>query len=486
MADLSEYRRKRDPGRTPEPVPDAAELPHGDDDTFVIQEHHASSLHWDVRLERDGVLVSWAVPKGLPPMPGTIRLAVHTEDHPLEYATFAGDIPKGEYGGGSMFIWDRGRYETVKWSEREVDVVLHGHRVSGEFVFFRRDGSGGKDWMVRRRHAPARPDWEALPETLRPMLAVPGSLPPEAQDDLWAHEFKWDGVRAILRVEGGRVQAFSRVGNDVTAGYPELQGLGEQLGSTEALLDGEIVAFAGGRPSFSALQQRMHVGNAAQARRLAKQHPVTVLVFDLLHLDGSSCVSLPYHRRRELLEGLELKGPNWLTPPSYPGEGPAVLAAAREQGLEGVVAKRLDSPYLPGQRSPSWLKITDLMAQEVVIGGWRPGEGKRKGLVGALLLGIPQGDGLAFAGSVGTGFSDAELGVLTKRLRELERPRSPFVTEVPRERAKGAKWLSPELVGEVVFRQWTPDGRLRFPSWRGLRPDKTPEEVRRGDHDGEG
>ncbi|WP_189251552.1 non-homologous end-joining DNA ligase [Lentzea flava] len=478
MAGLDEYRRKRDPGRTPEPVPAAAdELPRGDNDTFVIQEHHASSLHWDVRLERDGVLVSWAVPKGLPPTTDVIRLAVHTEDHPLEYAEFSGEIPKGEYGGGEMFIWDRGRYETVKWSDREVDVILHGHRVEGQFVFFR-SGEDGKNWMMKRRHAPARPDWQPLPESLKPMLAVPGPLPHD-DDDLWAYEFKWDGVRAILRVEGGRVQAWSRLGNDITVAYPELQALGEQLGSTEVLLDGEIVALRDGRPSFSALQNRMHVSKAEAARKAARLYPVTLLLFDLLHLDGRSALQLPFRQRRELLRDLELRGPNWLTPPSYDTDGAAVLAASREQGLEGVVAKRLDSVYQPGMRSPVWRKITDLMAQEVVIGGWRMGEGKRAGVIGALLLGIPQDGGLAFAGSVGTGFNDAELAVLTPRLKALARRTSPFVTGVPRERAKGARWVEPELVAEVVFRQWTPDGRMRFPAWRGLRPDKSPGEVRR-------
>jgi bifunctional non-homologous end joining protein LigD len=480
MADLSEYRRKRDPGRTPEPVPDPAVLPHGENDTFVIQEHHASSLHWDVRLERDGVLVSWAVPKGLPPEPGTIRLAVHTEDHPLEYATFSGVIPKGEYGGGEMFLWDRGRYETVKWSDREVDVVLHGERVEGEFVFFRRDGSSNpKDWMVRRRHAAVRPDWESLPEVLLPMLPTSGSLPRAERDDEWSYEFKWDGVRALARVEGGRVKFLNREGEDVTSTYPELQGLGEQLGATQAFLDGEIVAFEGGRPSFAALRGRMHVSSSAAARKLAARQPVSYLVFDLLHLEGRSTLSLPHSDRRELLEELELRGPHWLTPPAYVGEGPAVLAASREQGLEGVVAKLSSSPYTPGVRSPHWVKVTDLLAQEVVIGGWRPGEGKRKGVVGSLLLGIPQDGGLAFVGSVGTGFSEAELGVLTSRLSELAADTSPFVTPVPRERAKGARWVRPELVGEVVFRRWTDDGRMRHPTWRGLRPDKTPEEVRR-------
>jgi bifunctional non-homologous end joining protein LigD len=365
----------------------------------------------------------------------------------------------------------------VKWSDREVDVVLRGRRVEGQFVFFR-SGEGGRNWMVKRRHAAARPDWQVLPEVLKPMLAVPGPLPQD-DDDLWAYEFKWDGVRAILRVEGGRVQAWSRLGNDITVAYPELQGVGEQLGATEALLDGEIVALRNGRPSFSALQNRMHVSKAEAARRAARQYPVTLLLFDLLHLDGRSTLQLPYQQRRELLRELELRGPNWLTPPSYDADGAAVLAASREQGLEGVVAKRLDSVYQPGLRSPVWRKITDLMAQEVVIGGWRMGEGKRAGVIGALLLGIPRADGLAFAGSVGTGFNDAELAVLTPRLKALARRTSPFVTEMPRERAKGAKWVEPELVAEVVFRQWTPDGRMRFPAWRGLRPDKSPGEVRR-------
>ncbi|MFD0202376.1 non-homologous end-joining DNA ligase [Saccharothrix carnea] len=480
--DLSEYRRKRDAGRTPEPVPgDDAVLPRGGDDTFVIQEHHASRLHWDVRLERGGVLVSWAVPKGLPPEPGTIRLAVRTEDHPLEYASFSGVIPKGEYGAGRMVIWDRGRYETVKWSDREVDVVLHGSRVEGEFVFFRRDAAGGgEDWMVRRRHEPARPDWVALPESVAPMLATAAAELP-GPGSKWAFEFKWDGVRAIARVEGGRVRLTSRLGNDVTGTYPELQGLGEQLGATQVLLDGEIVALEGGRPSFGALQQRMHA-SAAQARRLVARTPVTFLVFDVLHLDGSPTLELPYSRRRELLEGLGLGGAHWLTPRAFPGEGAAVLAASREQGLEGVVAKRLDSRYVPGSRSPGWVKVTAVATQEVVVGGWRPGEGKRRGVVGSLLLGIPDGGGgLVFAGSVGTGFDRAELARLTARLSELEMARSPFVSEVPRERARGARWVRPELVGEVAFRQWTADGRLRFPTWRGLRPDRVPGEVRRAD-----
>ena len=478
---LADYRRKRDPGRTPEPVPPPeAQLPHGDDDTFVIQEHHARRLHWDVRLERGGVLVSWAVPKGLPTEPGAIRLAVHTEDHPMEYATFEGEIPKGEYGAGRMIIWDRGRYETLKWSDREVAVVLHGQRVRGRYVFFR-GGEGGRDWMVRRSDPPQDPDWQPLPAAIAPMLATQGALPPARDDAHWAYEFKWDGVRALARVDGGRVELTARSGHDITTAYPELRGLGERLGSTQVLLDGEIVAIRDGRPSFAALQNRMHVANAAQARRLADQLPVTYLIFDVLHLNGRSTLALPYTERRELLDSLELDGPHWQTTPSFTGDGELVQAAATEQRLEGLVAKRLTSRYHPGRRSPDWLKITPGRTQEVVIGGWRPGNGRRAGLVGSLLLGLPvagdPGRGLRYAGQVGTGFTDDMLRALTTTLAGMAVPDSPFVTPIPADRARGARWVRPSLVGEVIFREWTPDGRMRLPSWRGLRPDKTPADI---------
>jgi len=314
-----------------------------------------------------------------------------------------------------------------------------------------------------------------LPEQLEPMLATVGEMP--ADPEKYAYEFKWDGVRALIRVEGGRLQIFSRAGNDVTATYPDLAELGRQLGSAQAWLDGEIVAFAGGRPSFAELQKRMHIGNSAQARKMAAQVPVSLLVFDLLHFEGRSLLRLPFADRRALLEKLELRGHNWYTSPSYPGAGDAVLKASREQGLEGVIAKRLDSRYVPG-RSTAWIKVTDVRPQEVVIGGWRPGEGRREGVIGALLLGVPEDDGLRFVGSVGTGFSDTDLENLTETLRPLARRTSPFNGKLPPERARGAKWVEPTLVGEVVFRIWTTDGRMRAPVWRGLRADKSPGEVR--------
>ncbi|MDQ3402131.1 MAG: non-homologous end-joining DNA ligase [Actinomycetota bacterium] len=476
MPALGEYRRKRNAGRTPEPVPTADEAPIASGNSFVIQEHHATSLHWDVRLERDGVLVSWAVPKGLPTEPGAIHLAVHTEDHPMEYATFEGEIPRGEYGGGRMIIWDRGTYETVKWSDREVAVVLDGGRVRGKYTFFA-GGKSSRDWMVRRSDPPQRADWVALPETLEPMLASPGSLPSALDDELWTYEFKWDGVRALARVDGGRLRLFSRRGNDITGTYPELRELGEELGSTQVWLDGEIVAFQDGKPSFSALQKRMHVSDQRIARRLAADVPISYVVFDVLHLDGRSLLTLPCTARREALEGLGLRGPSWNTSPSYPGAGPAVLETAREQALEGIIAKRLESRYHPGKRVPDWIKITDLRAAEVIIGGWRPGEGRRGEVFGSLMIGVPTPDGLHYVGQVGTGFTDEMLRTLTARLRSLERKTCPFHNEVPRERARGAHWVRPSLVGEVVFRDWTNDGRLRAPAWRGLRSDKRPEDV---------
>ena len=476
MPDLSEYRKKRDPGRTPEPVPASDASPQGHDDTFVIHEHHARALHWDLRLERDGVLVSWAVPKGLPPDPATNHLAVHTEDHPLEYADFTGDIPRGEYGGGEVKIWDRGRYETETWTDREVKFVLHGERAQGRFVLFHTDG---KNWMLHRMDAPARPGWQPLPDLIRPMLTVLDEhLPPADQDAAWGYEMKWDGVRAIGYVAGGRIRLLSRNDLDITASYPELRALGAALGTTQAVLDGEIVALdADGRASFRRLQQRMHVANPTQARRLSETVPVVYLIFDVLHLDGAPTVDLPYSRRRELLEGLGLRGRSWQVPPSFTGGGADVLQASREHGLEGVVAKRLDSRYRPGRRSPEWRKVKNVQTQEVVIGGWRPGQGRRAGMIGSLLIGVPGPEGLRFAGGVGTGFTERMLKDLARQLGPLERKTHPFAAGPPAAQTRDAHWVSPRLVGEVSYAEWTGDGRLRHPSWRGLRPDKSPADV---------
>ncbi len=443
----------------------------------MIQEHHARRLHWDLRLERDGVYVSWAVPKGLPTDKATNHLAVHVEDHPLEYGSFEGTIPAGEYGAGEVMIWDRGTYETTKWTDREVKFHLHGARVDARFVLF---GTRGDDWMIHRED-PAPEGWQAMPELVRPMLAVAGELPTERRAE-WRYEFKWDGVRTIAYVEGGRVRLVSRADHDRSAAYPEVRKLGDALGSRQAVLDGEIIALdANGRPSFEVLQPRMLVDDAARARRLAATVPVTYMVFDLLHLDGASMRSVPYVERRQLLEGLGLAGDHWTVPPSHEGPGADLLEAARKGGLEGVVAKRADSPYRPGRRSADWVKVKLQRTQSVVVGGFTVPKGSRTGF-GALLVGIPGSGGLVYAGKVGTGFSEAAIAELLARLRPLHRACSPFTESsaqsVPSADAAGATWVEPELVGEVRFSEWTRAGLLRHPAWTGLR-DLRAGDVRR-------
>ncbi|MEC3976702.1 DNA polymerase ligase N-terminal domain-containing protein [Amycolatopsis sp. H20-H5] len=471
---LGEYRRKRHPGRTSEPLPEDAEAPGGND-VFVIQEHHASRLHWDIRLERDGVLVSWAVPKGLPLDPGINRLAVHTEDHPMAYATFEGDIPAGEYGGGRMTIWDHGSYETLHWNDHKVEVVFHGERASGRYLFLNRhDPDAERDWMLKRLD-PAEPGRQRTPGFLAPMLARAGRLPPTAEDEDWAYEFDWSGLRTILRVGGGRVTAYDDAGTDLTAGFPELRGLGGQLGSTEALLDGEVVVFEDGHPSPDGLRQRVEA-RASGTKRLTARYPAFFLATDLLHLDGHSCLELPYSRRRELLEDLGLAGPHWQVPAHYRGDGGAVARASREHGLAGILAKRADSRYRPGRRTGDWLSITAPRVQRVVIGGFRPGGGRRAATFGSLLLGIPHGDALRYVGNVGVGFPAAELESLTKRLSRLPRKTSPFHS-VPAAQVADAHWTSPTLVGEVVFSDWTAAGCLGTPRWRGLLPQADAADV---------
>ena len=484
---LAEYRRKRDPVRTPEPVPAPTA---GSPKTrtrrtkttapiFVVQEHHASSLHWDFRLERDGVLASWALPKGVPLTPYENHLAVHVEDHPLEYGSFSGEIPSGEYGGGTVSIWDRGTYECEKWRKDEVIVVLHGERVEGRYVLF---ATNGKNWMIHRMDPPPA-GFEPLPKALSPMLAVPADELPDAPGS-WAFEFKWDGIRVLVWIDGGRPRAVSRNGNDVTGSYPELRELAAALGSNQTVLDGEIVALAeDGRPSFSRLQHRMHLEKARDVARASTRDPVSFIAFDLLHLDGRSLLGLPYDQRRAELERLGICGPRWGVTPSFTEEaGDAVLATAVELGMEGVVAKRRSSAYQPGVRSADWVKVKRQRIQEVVIGGWADGQGDRADTFGALLLGIP-GEGaparLTYVGKVGTGFSRGDRTALLGKLTRIDRSTSPFSEPLPAAVTRGAHWVRPATVGEVRFTEWTPDGRLRHPVWRGLRPDKSAKEVRR-------
>jgi bifunctional non-homologous end joining protein LigD len=473
---LGRYRAKRDFEATPEPAGGPEDDEPGG--RFVIQEHHARRLHWDLRLERDGVLLSWAVPRGIPPDPKRNHLAVHTEDHPLEYLDFEGDIPKGEYGGGKMRIWDRGRYEAEKMRDDELIVTLHGDRARGRYALFQTDGD---NWMIHRMDPPEDPDREPMPEHIAPMLAtLSKTLPPDEEN--YSYEVKWDGVRSIAYVDGGRARFESRRGGDITSRYPELRGLGPALGSTAAVLDGEIVAFDGERPSFERLQQRMHLGNERAIRRLMNEVPVVYVVFDLLWLEGHSTLALPYRERRKLLDELSLEGPSWQTPTAHEGGGAALLDATRDLGLEGVVAKRVDSTYDPGRRSRAWLKVKNQNRQEFVIGGWLPGQGARITSLGALLIGYYESTDpdarLHYAGRVGTGLSESELQRLVDLLEPLRRDTSPFT---PAPRVKDAVFVEPELVAEVRFTEWTRAGVVRNPAYLGLREDKNPHDVVRED-----
>ncbi len=305
------------------------------------------------------------------------------------------------------------------------------------------------------------------------MMATLSRLPED--EDEWGFEIKWDGVRALAHVERGRVRLISRNLRDITVSYPELADFGQPFGSRRQVLDGELVALdEEGRSNFQRLQRRMHVASPSEAERRAGLVPVTFMVFDVLYLDGRSRLELPYEDRRAELEALELSGPAWRTPSYQRGEGSALLRASRERGLEGIIAKRLGSRYVPGQRTRDWLKVKNVQRQEFVVGGWIPGEGRREGRLGALLVGYYESGELRFAGKVGTGFDAAALAMLGKRLEPLATSKSPFAGRQP-ERA--ALFVKPKLVCEVDFSEWTQAGTLRHPSYQGLREDKKPKDV---------
>jgi bifunctional non-homologous end joining protein LigD len=512
---LAQYRSMRDGAKTPEPMGGGVQ---GPGNSFVIQEHHATALHYDFRLERDGVLVSWAVPKGVPTEAGKNHLAVHTEDHPLEYGQFEGEIPKGEYGAGKVAIWDRGSYDLEKWRDDEVIFTIHGEKHGSQrlaLIQTDKGQTGGKNWLLHLMKDQQPVDWDdpesvaaskarsgswrrvsAEPRrglkrgksvvgsrtnaagTVHPMLATLADLDafsPEAGDD-WVFEMKWDGYRAIATVRDGVVELRSRNGLDFTPTYPELQALASAV-DRDAVLDGEIVALdTAGRPSFGLLQTRSGITSPRDVERARKSQGVEFFAFDILERDGRSLVTRPYiERRAELREAVRDVGPVRV-PPDAGSDLADAVATSRKLRLEGVIAKRAGSPYRLGRRSRDWLKIKHTRTQEVVVAGWRPGNGARSDTLGSLLVGIPGPSGLEYVGRVGSGFSDTQLADIRTRLDRMARETSPLV-DVPPLDAKDAHWVTPKLVGEVEYAEITADRRLRAPTWRAWRPEKSAEEV---------
>ncbi|MDT0179944.1 ATP-dependent DNA ligase [Microbacterium sp. ARD31] len=529
---LAAYIAKRSAARTPEPVPanPLGASPHHEKPIFVIQEHHASRLHWDFRLEHDGVLVSWAVPRGVPHTTTRNSLAIMTEDHPMDYASFEGTIPAGEYGGGTVTIWDDGRYDLEKWRDDEVIVTLEG-RPGGPLgrvrvALIRTEGEGEKSsWLLHRMKTdaagrpqadgdpvepspqadrdtpepPAAPSPAApspspsptafSPPELRPMLATTATpaearraaarwSASDAESDAWV-EGKWDGIRALGVWDGARLRLYARSGNEVTHRYPELTDIDAGFGDHPAIVDGELVALEpDGRPSFSLLQSRMNLERPAEITREARRIPVRYYLFDVLSAGGSDVTSMPLRDRRRRLEQVAAGAAAPISVPPVFDDVDAALDASERLRLEGVVVKDPASRYRRGTRSESWLKVKHTRTQEVVIAGIRPGKGGRAGTFGSLLLAVPDEDGLRYAGRVGSGFSDRALAALLRQLTPL-RVDATTVQGVPAADARDALWVRPDLVGEVEFAEFTPGGILRHARWRGLRPDKSPAEVRR-------
>jgi bifunctional non-homologous end joining protein LigD len=462
---LSEYERKRDRKKTPEPF--GSKRAKAKALTFVVQRHDARRLHYDFRLERNGVLASWAVPKGVPLEPGEQHLAVHVEDHPLEYGNFEGEIPKGNYGAGTVEIWDRGTYELVE-EKRDggLTVRLHGERLEGTWALVPAHLSGEeKNWLILRKRDEGTVS--AGPRRVyRPMLAtLTEDLPRGAG---WQFEPKWDGYRALSYVRGGEAKLVSRNGNDLTQRFASVaKELAKALRTPDAVVDGEVVALdAQGKASFSAMQQ----GSV----RLAYE------VFDLLEADGEPVVDLPLTERRSRLEKLVARNPVVQISGSF-DDGAALLEAAREQGLEGVMAKRSASRYQEGRRNRDWLKIKTHGRQEFVICGYTRGQGRRSRSFGSLVLGVDRGGQWEWVGNVGTGFNEHTIAQLLAKLEPLRRDESPFpaAPKMPKVRKGDVVWVEPELVCEVEFAEWTHDGHLRAPSFQGLRDDKPAADVRR-------
>ncbi|MEO9171015.1 MAG: non-homologous end-joining DNA ligase [Candidatus Aquilonibacter sp.] len=509
------YKKKRDFGITPEPS--GAKSKAASRLRFVIQKHDATRLHYDFRLEAAGVLASWAVPKGPTLVPGDRRLAMHVEDHPMDYRDFEGVIPARQYGAGEVIVWDNGTYELAEGTDAaneiahgKIKFIMQGKKLRGMFTLVRikpkegetgdpwllikdRDGNDPKTWDVNDypesvltgrtlddiRNDPAAKTWQSKPKktplktrpraTLEPLPKSPQVelatlIDDPFDDDAWLFEIKWDGYRAICTVdETGKLTLVSRNGLNLLSQFPDLAGLAEAFESIPIVVDGEIVSLdAKGKSDFQRLQEYAQ-----------HEHQLTYAAFDVLYADGKDQRDLPLEARKELLERLIRDNGLAMYSKHIVGKGATLFAQAKRSGLEGIIGKRRDSRYV-GKRTRDWVKIKAQLEQEFVIGGWTEPRGSRAGF-GALLLGAYHGKSLRYVGHVGTGFSVKRIVDLKKRLEKIARKTSPFVNDI--EANTTAHWVKPELVAQVRFAEWTRDLVLRHPAFLGLRADKAAKDV---------
>jgi bifunctional non-homologous end joining protein LigD len=438
----------------------------------VIQKHRATALHYDVRLEHDGALPSWAVPKGLPTAKGDKRLAVRTEDHPLEYGSFEGTIPEGHYGAGEVRIFDNGTYDPIEWTDEKVSFRLHGRRYPGLEFHFVKTRQNWLAFLASAQSAPLVP----APKRFAPMLAEGGYEP--FDDDGWWFEPKFDGIRCLAELSTGATVLRTRSGRDATEQYPDLHMIHELVDQVNAVIDGEIVAFdEDGTNSFEALQQRMNLSGPREIARVAKQIPVALVAFDLLWLDGRDTTGLALQERRELLDLVVEQDHRLQVVIHVEGDGTGFTETARGLGLEGVMAKRLGSKYVPGRRMPDWRKIKLRNTQDCVIVGWTRGQGGRSGSFGALLVAALVDDRWRWIGQVGSGFTQRALERVMDRLSGLVRD-TPPIDDPELAALRGVTYVEPEVVCEVEYLEITKSTKkMRAPVFKGLRPDKLPDEC---------
>lgn len=511
---LEDYAKKRTFDKTPEPAGDTPQsAPQTRGGEFCVQRHRARRLHYDLRIQITGVMQSWAVPEGPSQDPSQKRLAVHTEDHPMEYSTFEGVIPEGNYGAGSMMLWDHGTYEVIGEPAAEGQVErgdfkfkLKGHKLRGDYVLVRTKQNNGKDWLlIKKKDEFAQENWDIdlyplsvksgrtqeeiaagvetgldrisgakkvkMPGSFAPMMAFSVTRPPT--DPGWMFEVKWDGVRALCHVEPGSLRMFSRNGNAIEKRYPDLAGLPEALKAQHAIVDGEIVALdSRGLPSFGMLQHRMHVGAPSIAATLARKTPATLYLFDLLYLDGWDLRQVAVEDRRRLLASIVTPTDRIKVSDHFIDQGAELFALAKQTGLEGIVAKRMGSVY-ESRRSQNWLKVKVTSQQEFVIAGYISGE---RDYFGALMLGLYDQGQLVYVGNVGSGFDNDSLRMVYELMQPFVTNQMPFQKK-PEMLAEEIVWTRPELVCEVKYSNWTDEKRLRAPVFLGLRDDVSAKEC---------